>query len=78
MYYGVRLQDFKKVLTVRTQFLLVNKTAHDYLVHFRLAQVSLVKLLESGDSLPLANRLDKSKIQIKILKAKNNEDDKSE
>ena len=37
------------------------------MVHFKLNEKSIVKYLESGDSLPLAMRLDKSKIQIKIL-----------
>ena len=62
LFYGVRLVDFKKVLTIRTQFQLVNKTFSNYLVHFKIYDKSIVKYLESGDSLPLAMRLDKSKI----------------
>lgn len=62
IYYGVQLVDFKKVFTIRTQFQLVNLTCQDYLVHFRLKDRSIVKYLEAGESLPLAMRMDESKI----------------
>lgn len=62
LYYGVKLVDFKKVFTIRTQFQLVNSTCCNYLVHFRLKDRSIVKFLEAGESLPLAMRMDESKI----------------
>ncbi len=62
LFYGVKLIDFKKVLTIRTQFQLVNKTSSNYLIHFKINEKSIVKYMEPGDSLPLAMRLDKSKI----------------
>jgi hypothetical protein len=62
MFYGVKLIDFKKVFTIRTQCQLVNRTGYDYLVHLRFPDFSLLKFLESGDSLPLAMRYDQSKI----------------
>lgn len=67
LFFGVRLINFKKVLTIRSQFQLVNLTGFDYLVHFRFKDSSLLKFLESGDSLPLAMRLDESRIQIKMI-----------
>lgn len=76
LFYGVKLIDFKKVFTIRTQFSLVNRTGFDYLVHFRFKDFSLMKFLESGDSLPLAMRLDDCRMQIKMidpsLKERNN------
>lgn len=38
-----------------------------YLVHFKLKDRSIVKFLEAGESLPLAMRMDESKIQIKMI-----------
>lgn len=35
LFYGVKLIDFKKVFTIRTQSQLVNRTGYDYLVHLR-------------------------------------------
>ena len=35
LFYGVKLIDFKKVFTIRTQSQLVNRTGFDYLVHLR-------------------------------------------
>mmetsp|Transcript_10931 Transcript_10931/g.16595 ORF Transcript_10931/g.16595 Transcript_10931/m.16595 type:complete len:137 (+) Transcript_10931:5318-5728(+) len=35
LFLAVRLQNFKKVLTIRTQFALVNRTSYDYLVHLQ-------------------------------------------
>ena len=67
VFYGVRLIDFKKVFTIRSQFQLLNLTGFDYLVHFRFAHSSVLKFLEDGDSLPLPMRLDESKIQIKMI-----------
>ena len=69
LFYGVKLIDFKKVFTIRTQSQLVNRTGYDYLVHLRFEDFSLLKFLESGDSLPLPMRYDKSKIQIKLVDA---------
>jgi len=69
LFYGVKLIDFKKVFTIRTQSQLVNRTGYDYLVHLRFQDFSLLKFLESGDSLPLPMRYDRSKIQIKLVDA---------
>lgn len=62
VFYGVRLIDFKKVFTVRSQYQLVNLTNFDYLVHFRFGDSSILKFLEKGEGLPLAMRLDDAKI----------------
>jgi hypothetical protein len=67
LFYGVKMIDFKKVFTIRTRYQMVNHTSYDYLVHFRFQNHSLLKFLESGESIPLSDRLDKSKIQIKII-----------
>ena len=61
IFYGVRLIDFKKVLSVRTQYQLVNQSRFNYLVHFRFDHYSVVKFLEQGDSLPLSRRYDECK-----------------
>ena len=45
----------------------MNRTGFDYLVHFRFKDFSIMKFLESGDSLPLAMRLDDCRMQIKMI-----------
>lgn len=67
IFYGCKLIDSKKVFTVRSQFQLVNFTGYDYLVYFKFSSASMMKYLESGDSLPLSMRLDECKIQIKMI-----------
>ena len=67
IFYGVRLINFKKVFTIRSQFQLVNLTGFDYLVHFRFKECSVLKFLEAGDSLPLSMRMDESRVQIKMI-----------
>ncbi len=62
LFYGVKLIDFKKVFTIRTQYQLVNKTGFDYLIRFSSQDCSILRFLEKGDSLPLAMCYDKSKI----------------
>ena len=62
IFYGVLLIDFKKVFRIRTQFQLVNRTEYDYLIHFRFKDFSILKFIESGDSLALPMRLDDSKV----------------
>lgn len=67
VFYGVRLIDFKKVFTVRSQYQLINFTNYDYLIHFRFKTYSVVKYLEKGESLPLTMRFDDSMIQFKMI-----------
>lgn len=45
----------------------MNRTGYDYLIHLRFHDHSILKYLESGDSLPLAMRFDESRIQIKLI-----------
>ena len=45
----------------------MNRTGYDYLIHLRFQNHSILKYLESGDSLPLAMRFDESRIQIKLI-----------
>ena len=41
--YGVSFINMKKVLTIRTQYLFVNKTLFNYEIHVRFKNSSIVK-----------------------------------
>ncbi len=56
----------KKILTVRSQFLLVNQTFYSYEIHIRFKNSSLVKTLQPGDKFPLPESYNKYKLQFRI------------
>lgn len=54
--YSIEFENMKRVLTLRTQYLLVNKTLHDYQIkiinQFNKEQFE-IKMLKAGNFLPL-------------------------
>mmetsp|Transcript_23179 Transcript_23179/g.22662 ORF Transcript_23179/g.22662 Transcript_23179/m.22662 type:complete len:160 (-) Transcript_23179:1764-2243(-) len=64
--YGVQFLHMKKILTLRTPYLFVNKTLFSYDIHVRNRHHSTFTRLEPGDTLPLPQSLDNAKFQIRI------------
>lgn len=56
LVYSIEFENMKRVLTLRTQYLMVNKTLHDYQIKV-INQLNKeqfeIKMLKSGASLPL-------------------------
>lgn len=64
--YGVQLLNMKKILTLRTEFLMVNNTLLVYEVHIRFPNKSEIKRVEQGGCLPFPQAYNKSKFQIRV------------
>ena len=54
--YSIEFENMKRVLTLRTQYLIVNKTLHDYQIkiinQFNKEQFE-IKMIKAGSFLPL-------------------------
>ena len=66
LVYGVNLVNMKKILTIRTLYLFVNKTLFNYDIHIRYQNSSVVKTLQPGDTFPMPESIDNCKFQIRI------------
>jgi hypothetical protein len=68
--YGVTFQNLKRVLTLRTQFLLQNSTAFDYSIKiqskFEPSQVETM-ILHSGRAMPLPESYNQSVLFVKLF-----------
>lgn len=75
--YSIEFENMKRVLTLRTQYLMVNKTLHDYQIKIisviNESQVEL-KTLKAGQSLPIPESYNQSHMHLRPARSVSDSD----
>ena len=77
LVYQIEFENMKRILTIRTQYLMINRTLHDYsikIINLLNRDLREDRLLKAGDSFPIPESYNQSVMQLKLARSSSESD----